>query len=369
MPQPAIALVEDPPAQEHAARVRAQIAVLERALDDGLVTFHDVAAAWFLLCDDDTEDDERARLERLYPELRAAFEAPRGGIITACFCEHVRLAAALTDIRRAAELGEGLPKEEAHPSRWAHGVRASASSSAIHLESRCGEPEDEGAKALLYRCVDLHYRALEFLTPKPRKICMRMAFAIISAVLGELDDRAAAAGSEPLELTCLQAELAKAEAYYERSAQRQAQLTYFAGMSLVTLVFVLAAGALALALPGALTRPLPAAALAGAAGAVVSVLFRMSRGQLGLNHEFGGATVRLLGGSRTALGALLGAAVYVLLSGGILPMPQGAHGHLLAFFAGSAFLAGFTERLIPDAVGSGPGAGRARAAVHEVAAA
>src|SRR5439155_11786494 len=106
--------------------------------------------------------------------------------------------------------------------------------------------------------------------------------------------------------SCVQAELAKAEAYYERSAQRQAQLTYFGGMSLVTLMFVLGAGAVALSGPAALLRPLPAAAMAGAAGAVVSVLFRMSRGQLGLNHEFGGATVRLLGGSRTALGALLG---------------------------------------------------------------
>jgi hypothetical protein len=339
------------------ARVRAQIAVLEQALSDDLVTFHDVAAAWFLLCEDDVDPELRARVERLYPKLRAAFEQPRGGIITAYFCRHVRVAAALTDIRRAADLPEGLPKTEEPGRRY--GSRASASSSAIHLEPLFGLPEDAKAKELLYRCLDLHYRALEFLTPKPRKICMRLLFSIIAGILGALDARAAGAPAhrtKPLDLSCMEGELARAESYYRRSAQRQAQLTYFGGLAAPAFAVAVAA-LLVAAIGGAdgLQEPFTAAALAGAAGGVVSVLMRMSRGQLALNHEFGAATIRVLGVSRLLLGAMLGAALYVLLTGGIVPMPDGAQ-HNLSFFAGAAFLAGFTERLVADAGGGAPAA-------------
>src|SRR3954469_5499420 len=208
------------------ARVRARIGVLEQALADDLVTFHDVAGAWFELCDDAAGPAERARLEQLYPRLRAAWEGPRGGVVTAYFCERVRIAAALTDIRTATELGEGLPKHDAPRSR------SGACSSAIHLELRDGDPDDPKAKALLYRCLELHYRALEFLAPKPRKICLRALFGIISAVLGRL-----AGGGEPRtrEDACLEAELTRVEAYHRRSAERQARLEYLAGMAAVSL--------------------------------------------------------------------------------------------------------------------------------------
>jgi hypothetical protein len=75
---------------------------------------------------------------------------------------------------------------------------------------------------------------------------------------------------------------------------------------------------------------------------------RMSRGQLAVNAEVGDATLGVLGFGRVLLGALLGGAVCVLLQGGILPTP--AHTGP-AFFAGTAFLAGFTERIMGDALG------------------
>lgn len=343
-------LVPPPPADDD-SRVRARIAVLEQALASGLVTFHDVAAAWFELCDPAVGATERARLEELYPRLRAAFEAPRGGIITAYFCENVRVAAALTDIRTASELDEGLPKCE--PTRHRRTPFPGACSSAIHLEPLLGVPEDPKAKELLYRCVELHHRAIEFLAPQPRKICIRTLFSIITAVLGRLD-----AGESPdeREYACLERELARVEAYYRRSAERQARLAYLAGMAAVALLAGLAA-----LLPPVRSEPLAAAALAGAAGGIVSVLMRMSRGQLSLNAEAGDATLCILGASRVLLGALLGGAVCVLLRGGILPTPAGASAGA-AFFAGAAFLAGFTERVMGDALrdhaASSPGSSR-----------
>jgi hypothetical protein len=321
-----------PPDDGAAARVRARIAVLEEALANELVTFHDVAGAWFELCDDAAGPAERARLEQLYPRLRAAWEEPRGGVVTAYFCERVRIAAALTDIRKAAELDEGLRKQE--------GSRSGASSSAIHLELLEGDPDDPKAKALLYRCLELHYRAVEFLAPKPRKICLRGLFAIIAAVLGRLDG----GGDARREYACLEGELARVEAYYRRSTERQARLEYLAGMAVVSLAAVAAA-----AFPVALDDPLAAAALAGSAGGIVSVLMRMGRGQLSLNGELGRMTLWVLGAGRVLLGALLGGAAYVLLQGHIIPTPAGS-AHNLSFFAGAAFLAGFTERLMGDAV-------------------
>jgi hypothetical protein len=325
----AVQLVPPPSAAADGdARARARIAALEQVLESGLVTFHDVASAWFAVC------DGTPGAAALYSRLQAAFEAPRGGIVTAYFCENVPVAAALTDIRTASESHDGV--RTGAKSRCAR-PRPEASSSAIHLETLRGAPDDPQAKALLYRCVELHYRALEFLAPQPRKICVRALFAIVGAVLGALD-----AGSTP-DYACLRAELARIEAYYRRSAARQARLTYLAGMAAAALV----AGALA-ALSAARREPLAAAALCGAAGGIVSVLMRMSRGQLAANAEVGDATLCVLGFGRVLLGALLGGAVCVLLEGGILPTPAQAGP---AFFAGAAFLAGFTERIMGDAIG------------------
>lgn len=100
------------------------------------------------------------------------------------------------------------------------GERRSASSSAIHLEPAFGDPESWKAKAILFRCLELHYRALEFLKPKPRKIAMRMVFSVIAALLGSLDARAARGdgaksfGDDPKELEAVEEELARAERYY-----------------------------------------------------------------------------------------------------------------------------------------------------------
>jgi hypothetical protein len=354
MPATAPQLVPPPPPDDDAgaaARVRARIAVFEKALEDNVVTFHDVAGAWFELCDESIGAAERARLEELYPQLRAAFEKPRGGIISAYFCENVRVAAALTDIRKAAELDEGLPKAEDRDSRRrGFGPHAGACSSAIHLEPLLGVPDDPKAKELLYRCLELHYRALEFLKPKPRKICMRTLFSIVGAVLGRLDAAAAGHPADASEYDCLEGELQRAEAYYQRSAQRQARLTYLGGMACVALVAVLAAAGLAVGAPAALREELVAAALAGAAGGTVSVLTRMSRNQLALNPECGDLTLWVLGVSRVLLGALLGGAVVLLLRAGMLPTPAGARTGV-EFFAAAAFMAGFTERLMGDAVG------------------
>jgi hypothetical protein len=362
----------------------------------GTVTFHDVASAWFNMADANLPDDLRAEFKEIFPGLLDAFAEPRKGIVTAYFCRHIRVAAVLTDIGHAAGAPEGvpeatikgpppegikalLPSAETHPLHedspladrrrrrrlpfWRRCLHlfdpAPASSSAIHIEPTFGDPADWKAKEILFHCLHLHYKALEFLTPQPRKICMRMIFGVIATLLGTLDQRQLDIvsgktdkpfGSDPEEIKTLERELAQAQAYYRQSAQRQAQLEYLLGM-LSFLVLAAVITAIVAITTGALDTPAMLAVLGGATGAVVSVLSRMSSGSLKLSPESGKKTIRALGFMRPVIGATFGAVVYLFLDGGIVdvlaPPTTGSH---LAFYAGLGFLSGFSERFAQDVI-------------------
>jgi hypothetical protein len=236
---------------------------------------------------------------------------------------------------------------------------APASSSAIHIEPTFGDPADWKAKELLFHCLNLHYKALEFLSPQPRKICMRMIFGVITALLGTLDARALDRsqgenarpfGSDPAEVETLERELAQAVTYYRRSAQRQSQLEYLLGM-LMAIIPAAAITAIVAITAGLLDTPAMVAVLGGAIGAVVSVLARMSNGRLELTPESGKKTIRALGFMRPVIGGVFGAVVYLFLDGGIVEVltpPTG--GSDLAFYAALGFLSGFSERFAQDVI-------------------
>jgi hypothetical protein len=361
--------------------VQAELGVLEQAIEDGRVTFHFVAHAWFRVCDSDLSDKDRQRFQDLFPRLVKAFSGPRGGVITSYFCRNIQVAAVLTDIDTAARLGEGVPTQDEnakHHEPPAPGLlagnrarrrkrererreRREATSSAIHLEPMSGQPADWKAKEILFRCLDLHNRALQFLTPKPRKICMRMVFGIVVALLGALDHPASPIGGRTrpfsADLTAveaLEAQLEQARRYYDRSAQHQAQYEYFVGMVIGLVALLLGVVAVGLVAHGDLLKePLLAAPLAGGAGALVSVMTRMTRGQLVLNYESGRRTIRLIGAMRPVIGALFGGALYLLLAGGLVTLaqtPENDATKLLYFYTAIAFLAGFSERWAQDVV-------------------
>jgi hypothetical protein len=354
--------------------IEGDISALEQVLKDGHVTFNAVARAWFHLCDDSLSDAHRERCESLFPALLSAFSEPRGGIITAYFCKHLQIAAVLTDIHTAAKLGEsppvagqdGPPEPPARADRaldrWRarHDDRVGASNSAIHVECAMGDPVDPVAREILFRCLDIHYRAIEFLQPKPRKVCMRLLMGVVTSLLGSLDERKANGGrpfgADLDEIASLNGLLDQACNYYERSAHRQAQIEYFLGMwqGIVLLGGPFAAMALIWHQHLA-SDPLLYTPIAGALGAFVSVLARMTRGQLVLSYESGKTMMRLLGGIRPLLGALFGAAVYVLLKSemlGISPQQNASE----YYYVGIAFLAGFSERFAQDMIAKAPGA-------------
>src|SRR5260370_37829354 len=92
--------------------------------------------------------------------------------------------------------------------------------------------------------------------------------------------------------------------------------------------------------------------IAGGAGAVVSVLMRMSRPGVRLDYRSGLAAMFLQGMFRPLVGSLFGLAVFVLLAGGLLPVPLPECSKQVYFFSGGAFLAGFSGPLAQGPLGT-----------------
>ena len=95
---------------------------------------------------------------------------------------------------------------------------------------------------------------------------------------------------------------------------------------------------------------------AGAIGSVASVMFRITRGQtLSVNIDQGGLVTIINGAFRPLVGAVFGVALYILVQGQLLPLDDpGAVGSATRiqqfFYAGLAFLAGFSERWAQDTI-------------------
>lgn len=311
--------------------------------------------------------------EEIFHELLETFSEQRGGLITAYFCENIRVAAALTDIWSAADRADGpvrtveeVKKERAQLEKrsalkrfmtwFADLFREKASNTAIHIEPTFGDPDSPRAKQILFRCLKVHYQALEYLKPKPRKICMRMTFNVITMLLGTLDNRigrgepASEFEKSHADQRTLEQELESTEAYYLTAARRQARLHYMLGM---LIGLPLAGGsAYALYLFHELPVNMSIAFAAGAAGALVSVMERLTSGKLEVNHEAGRTINVTLGLIRPFIGALFALALYFFISGDLLSvfqLPKGQEAQR-NFFAGIGFLAGFSERFAQDMV-------------------
>jgi hypothetical protein len=92
--------------------------------------------------------------------------------------------------------------------------------------------------------------------------------------------------------------------------------------------------------------------IAGAVGAIVSVMSRMSSGDSWLEHETARGYLRLLGMFRPLIGAIFGVALYFGIQSGVLQFikPPTSADAVFFFFAFIAFLAGFSERWASDII-------------------
>src|SRR5215218_9270303 len=108
---PEIKLIADPETRRRVGMAaESDLEAFRYAHWRGTVTFHDVASSWFHMSDPNLPDPLRAEFKALFPGLLDAFAEPRKGIITAYFCRHILVAAALTHIGHAAGAPEGVPE-------------------------------------------------------------------------------------------------------------------------------------------------------------------------------------------------------------------------------------------------------------------
>lgn len=305
------------------------------AIRGGHPRFAHVAVASFLARSTHVEEHERATLRREFPAMLEQFERTNGQLVRWYMAEEVFAAAALTDRDDiVVSLGRKLP----------------AGSAELVDLVRC--------------CQQVAYSAWHRLAPFDRRQCQNMIFSVIEEALRRLDTSRRVA--DDLCLAPLTKRLRAAEQFMLRCAARRAQGKYLKGMLLGAACtgVVVAAVATALLVSDHFTRlagQLLLVATAGAVGAVVSVLWRMTSGSFRMNlptlsHEMKGTDVRLMAAFRPVIGLVFALAVIVLVMGALIPVDQRSGVTQTALFAGIAFLAGFSERLAQDTfVRSGQG--------------
>ena len=278
-----------------------------------------------------------------YDSALTAFQARHGQIVHAYWCSNIESAVVLTERKRFGR----------------------SPVFAFHRESDWATKNAPDVASELHRCDALAVRAKAVLTGVRQRICLELVVSCAANLLSLVDSPAA--GDEAKTAAALErghAEINRVEAYYCDAANGQAQLIYFGGIATVTIAL---GGIAGVWLSNSWAAPI-AALVAGALGAVVSVIQRINSGKFELEYDVGGPYTFFLGGLRPLIGGVFAMAITFAFSGGLLHIPVDAgestdHRRLALLVLG--FLAGFSERwaqdtltsIVPAAKGSGPPAG------------
>jgi hypothetical protein len=150
-------------------------------------------------------------------------------------------------------------------------------------------------------------------------------------------------------LEALVPEIARVEGILDDAAQRKTQAHYGRGMLWGAVAIAVLCALIGAVFYGFDTPAWYGVALpCGAAGAIVSVLQRMTSGRLQLDVHAAPKMTQAYGALRPAIGGILGMALFVLFEGGLLPAIEVAEDSRLPFYAAVGFLAGFNERFAQD---------------------
>jgi hypothetical protein len=279
-----------------------------------------------------------ADLERAYWSKLQLFERENGRIVNSYWCLNVRSAVALTaKPHRLRWLGVG-------PKHFFHRVTDWAT-------------KDKPAIAAgLHRCDDIAIRAEQVLTGVRRRIAMQMAMASASHLLSLADEKAAHRDAVKVPKEEEQ-DLKACHRYYCDAANGQTQMVYFGGMGAFALLLVLLS--ILLHATGWIgDREFFGALLAGAFGAVVSVVARINSGRFDLEYDVGWAYPFFLGGLRPLIGGAFGLVIYFAVASKLLtiiPVPDNGDPKLFAILV-VGFAAGFSERWAKDTLAVATGA-------------
>jgi hypothetical protein len=278
-----------------------------------------------------------------YDSALAAFQERHGQIVHAYWCSNIESAVVLTERKRFGR----------------------SPVFAFHRESDWATKNAPDVASELHRCDALAVRAKAVLTGVRQRICLELVVSCAANLLSLVDSRTHPGDeAKTAALERDHAEISKVEAYYCDAANGQAQLIYFGGIATVTVAL---GGIAAVWLSNSWAAPI-AALVAGALGAVVSVIQRINSGKFELEYDVGGPYTFFLGGLRPLIGGVFAMAITFAFSGGLLHIPVDSHestDHRRLALLVLGFLAGFSERwaqdtltsVIPAAKGSGPPAG------------
>jgi hypothetical protein len=356
------------PAAETARLLTRAVPVSEAEPSDlRLTSFSDLAWAHWRWERQRAEGRIDPDVQREYEQRLIAFQDRYGEILDAYWSIHDASAVALTERRRRSPLhpfGERIPR--------------------YHRATEWATRDEPQIATALDHCDMLAVKAGEVLRGSSEMIALRRVLAISSHLLGFVDRthgrparrrRRAVANGEvdphheqaAARIVCDQGrELHKVEKFYDRAGNKQARIVYFMGM-IWGLALLLPLSAAVVAMVRLVDRldghtggwtgvqKLILTIFAGALGAILSVLIRMASdtGKFKLDYEVGRKQVRWLGAYRPWLGAIFGAATYLLLGSELVTTPPKSVDQLL-YYGALAFLAGFFERFMKIAPGGVP---------------
>jgi len=286
--------------------------------------------------------------EKRYRDFVDRFEAENGKIVSQYWCTTEASGIALTIKRR--------------PLLLADTVR-------LHWATDWSTKDKPKLMRLLYECETLAVKVQEVLRDTSRRLAIQSLFNVISFVLAfaetphSSDDRAVADIARST-----RAGLKEIDRYYCNAAARSGQIVYVGGMLLgmVPPLLISIAGWIVIGdnQSSAVGIGLLCFA-AGAVGALMSVLSRLSSGKVRIEWEFGKDTLRTLGSLRPFVGAVFGLMTYLALKSGVIGIDLANNAGSSYYFVVFSFAAGFSERLAQDmllattlesVVGSGKGA-------------
>ena len=297
-------------------------------------------------------EDERERLQREYHLALDRFEEEHGELVGAYWCADVESAVALT---------AGRPR-----TGWLR--RALSVSPKFHRVSDWATKDDPEIARGLHECDELAIRACEVLRGRSRRICIQLVMtsachllALIDAQGGEnrsAADHKAAVAIEHRELAALRHD-------YREAANGDAQLVYFGGMvvgiGLLVLLYLTAGGILH-SREDIEDATIVGCLVAGAVGAVVSVIARVNSGTFALDSDVARGYTLFLGGLRPLIGSVFGLLSYFALTSGfveVFKIPDADDTKRFYFLCVIAFAAGFSERWAQDTLTGGlTGSGR-----------
>jgi hypothetical protein len=268
-----------------------------------------------------------AEADAAYREVLRQFEQQHGKVVDSFWCSHLESGIALTERRRRFPLRSAMT---------------------FHRESDWATKHSPAIAAELHRCDELAIRARTVLSGVRQRICLHLVAASAAHLLSLVDTATAPSTDRDAEAALEQERqaLRKAESYYRQAANGQAQILYFAGMATVALLIAVAA----LLFLSVEWRVGVAALVAGAIGAVVSVVQRINAGGFEVEYDVGRPYAFFLGGLRPLIGGALAIAVAFTFSSGILHLPIASGNtedkHLALVVV--SFLAGFSERWAQD---------------------